>query len=133
MTRDRFFLLAGIGVVAWVIGFFLEPKTAMLAFLAGYAAVLFSVLGALFFVLLHHVVDAGWSTVARRWAEQIIECSPLSVRATKQCAMEGLEEPSVAAAMQRRYPALSDLFKSEDMKEGPLAFAQKRKPEWKGR
>ncbi|MDP6951167.1 MAG: enoyl-CoA hydratase-related protein, partial [Alphaproteobacteria bacterium] len=28
--------------------------------------------------------------VARRWAEQIVECAPLSVRATKQAAMNGL-------------------------------------------
>jgi hypothetical protein len=77
VSSDRFFLLAGIGVVAWVIGFFLDAQTAMLAFLAGYAAVLFAVLGALFFVLLHHVVDAGWSTVARRWAEQMLVALPV--------------------------------------------------------
>ncbi|MHC4940064.1 MAG: hypothetical protein ACYTHK_13935 [Planctomycetota bacterium] len=77
MSRDRFFLLAGIGVVLWVIAFFINVETAMLAFLAGYGAVLFTVLGALFFVLLHHVVDAGWSTVARRWAEQMLVALPV--------------------------------------------------------
>ncbi len=76
MTSDRFFLLAGLGVVLWTIGFFVDGETAMAAFLAGYGAVLFTVLGALFFVLLHHVVDAGWSTVARRWAEQMLVALP---------------------------------------------------------
>jgi len=77
MTSDRFFLLAGIGAVAWIIGYFLDIETAMLAYLAAYGAVLFTVLGALFFVLLHHVVDAGWSTVARRWAEQMLVVLPV--------------------------------------------------------
>ena len=31
-----------------------------------------------------------------------------------------------------QYPAIGDLFRSPDFVEGPLAFAQKRKPEWKG-
>ena len=31
----------------------------------------------LFFVLLHHVSDAGWSTVVRRWAEQFLAAVPL--------------------------------------------------------
>lgn len=68
---------------------------------------------------------------AERWAAQIIECSPLSVQATKQAAMDGLGM-SVEDAFNRRYPALVKMYKSKDLIEGPLAFAQKRKPNWKG-
>jgi enoyl-CoA hydratase/carnithine racemase len=71
---------------------------------------------------------------AKAWAAQILECGPLSVRATKQAALRGLAEPSLEAALrnQHSYPGLRTLFASKDYVEGPLAFAQKRKPNWKG-
>ncbi len=72
---------------------------------------------------------------ANRWAGLICECSPMSIRASKEAVMKGLDEPSLEAAMtaQGRYPAVAGLFKSEDFVEGPLAFSQKRAPQWKGR
>lgn len=71
---------------------------------------------------------------ARRWAAQILECSPMSVRATKQVAMRALGVPDLATAMRNLdYPAYVAMTKSEDTIEGPKAFAEKRKPVWKGR
>ncbi len=71
---------------------------------------------------------------ARRWAGQILECSPMSVRATKQVAMRALGIPQLETAMRNLdYPAYVAMTKSEDTIEGPLAFAEKRKPVWKGR
>lgn len=70
---------------------------------------------------------------ARRWADQIVECAPFSVRATKQAAMQGLAHGSIEGAMSERYPALRDMLKSEDCIEGPRAFAEKRPPRWQGR
>jgi crotonobetainyl-CoA hydratase len=70
---------------------------------------------------------------ARRWADQIVACAPLSVRATKQCAMASLDGGSVAENMSRRYDQLYAMLKSEDFIEGPRAFAEKRPPAWKGR
>jgi len=71
---------------------------------------------------------------ARRWAAEIQECSPMSVRATKQVAMRALDVPVLEAAMRNLdYPAYVAMTKSEDTIEGPKAFAEKRKPAWKGR
>lgn len=70
---------------------------------------------------------------ARRWAAQILECAPLSVRASKQAALSGLDAPSLREAVDGRYEALGQMLRSDDLVEGPRAFAEKRKPVWKGR
>jgi len=71
---------------------------------------------------------------ARRWAAMILECSPASVRATKQAVMRSLDVPALAAAMNNmNYPAYAAMTRGEDAIEGPKAFAQKRKPVWTGR
>ncbi len=70
---------------------------------------------------------------ARRWAALILECSPLSIRASKQSVLKGLDEADLEKAINGKYPAVTTLFKSEDLIEGPLAFAQKRAPVWKGK
>jgi enoyl-CoA hydratase/carnithine racemase len=71
---------------------------------------------------------------ARRWAGMILECSPMSVRATKQVALRALDVPVLEAAMQNaNYPAYVAMSRSDDAIEGPKAFAEKRKPVWRGR
>jgi enoyl-CoA hydratase/carnithine racemase len=84
----------------------------------------------------NEVVAAGQlMDTAKNWAKQILELSPMSVRASKQAVIRGLAEPSVQAAVenQRNYPAVAAMFRSEDFIEGPMAFAQKRPPQWKGK
>jgi enoyl-CoA hydratase/carnithine racemase len=84
----------------------------------------------------HDVVPAAdLMTAAHKLAGTMLELSPLSLRASKQVVMRGLDEPSLEKAYseQGKNPAVRTLFKSEDLREGPLAFSQKRKPEWKGR
>ena len=70
---------------------------------------------------------------ARRWAALILECSPMAVRATKQAAYRGLDEPSLEQALRTVYPSQRKNMESEDWVEGPKAFAEKRKPNWRNK
>jgi enoyl-CoA hydratase/carnithine racemase len=80
------------------------------------------------------VAADGLLNAARRLAGQIGECSPMSIRASKQAMLQGLDEPSLEAAIrgQGKYPAVAALFRSADRIEGPKAFAEKRPPRWTG-
>lgn len=69
--------------------------------------------------------------VAEQWAQKVLECSPLSVRATKQMVKQGLGFP-VDEAMVATYSEYEIAKNSKDYIEGPKAFAEKRKPDWAG-
>lgn len=70
---------------------------------------------------------------ATRWAELIAECAPLSIRASKNVVYRSLDCASLEESMTQKYDAVAAMVKSEDFVEGPLAFAEKRKPNWQGR
>lgn len=86
--------------------------------------------------LVNAVVDAAdLQSTVESWCEDILRGAPLSIRASKQTIMYGLDAPDLATAIkeQHQYPAFKTWQQAEDTREGPRAFAQKRRPNWKGR
>ena len=64
------------------------------------------------------------------FAKQIMECSPVSIRTSLDVVRRGLEFSDVKDAMTAQYDSVKALWNSEDLIEGPLAFSEKRKPNW---
>ncbi|MGC8719958.1 MAG: enoyl-CoA hydratase-related protein [Thermodesulforhabdaceae bacterium] len=69
---------------------------------------------------------------ARKWADEMLACSPIALRVTKEIAVKSLDMP-LSHALYTVFPGLQVLRNSEDYMEGARAFAEKRKPRWKGR
>jgi enoyl-CoA hydratase len=69
---------------------------------------------------------------ARSWASRITVNAPMAVQATKESVLRGL-----AVDQREAYRIEGELagrvFASDDAKEGPRAFAEKRAPRWSGR
>jgi enoyl-CoA hydratase len=80
--------------------------------------------------LINEVVPAaGLRDAALALAGRVSANGPLAVQATKQLMLDeiGGGNPALMGELQKV------VFSSEDAKEGSIAFAQKRAPEWKGR
>jgi enoyl-CoA hydratase len=70
---------------------------------------------------------------ALEWAHRITVNAPLAVQATKESVLRGLAAPDEKAAYGIETELAGKVFSSDDAKEGPKAFAEKREPRWTGR
>jgi enoyl-CoA hydratase len=69
---------------------------------------------------------------AYAWARRITANAPLAVQATKESVTRGMGE-SLREAYRIESELSARIFSTEDAKEGPKAFSEKRKPVWKAR
>ncbi|MFC4063538.1 acetyl-CoA acetyltransferase [Actinoplanes subglobosus] len=89
---------------------------------------------ALSYGLVNRVTEAGAAVDgARALAAEILEGSPTSVRISLQVMEETRGIADVVDAVTHPSPAFDELMVSEDAIEGLIAFAQKRKPQWRNR
>jgi len=85
--------------------------------------------------LINQVVEGSVLDAALALAERITVNAPLSVQASKRIAY-GADDGVIAEeelGWERTTREMRTLLKSEDAREGPLAFAEKRQPVWKAR
>lgn len=84
--------------------------------------------------LVNRLVPEGQALdAAIAWAEQLSENGPLAVRAMKQLLYEGGLGMPLDDGLRLEARRYAEILETEDAKEGPLAFAQKRKAQFKGR
>jgi enoyl-CoA hydratase len=69
---------------------------------------------------------------AERVAHRLAKNAPLALEAIKRTALETSGVP-LAQAFQIEVQHAARVMQSEDAREGPRAFAEKREPSWKGR
>lgn len=83
--------------------------------------------------LVNHVVpDGEVMAKARELADAIAANAPLAVAASKRCIYES-EDWFTEEIFSNQTPILKAARQSEDAKEGPRAFIEKRAPVWKGK
>ncbi|MCC6551539.1 MAG: hypothetical protein IT372_00780 [Polyangiaceae bacterium] len=71
--------LSLFGVLALALGAAIEPRRWFFSYLAAYAYVLTTALGALIFLMTCHAMRASWPAVVRRLTESIVGANPLLV------------------------------------------------------
>jgi enoyl-CoA hydratase len=82
--------------------------------------------------LVNEIVAAGEAlSAARDLASRVAQGGPLALVATKRIIVESEDWDSVSA-FDKQGAIIGPVFGSADAREGAMAFAEKRPPEWRG-
>jgi len=126
---------ARLGLVAGAGGVFrlarqLPPRVAAGYLLTGRRL---SAIDALHYGLINEVAAPDeLDEATQSWVDDLLQCSPLAVRAAKQAMWASLDL-SLPEAFSAEYPCERVRMHSADAVEGPRAFAEGRPPDWTGR
>ena len=84
--------------------------------------------------MIGHVVPDGQALAkAREIADVIAGNGPIAVRAILKSVRESFGLPEEQAFKEKEMPCGMPVFQSEDAKEGPRAFLEKRPPVFQGK
>jgi enoyl-CoA hydratase/carnithine racemase len=78
------------------------------------------------------VPQAELMNEVERWVATLLERGPLALRTAKQAILQGLDMP-LDEGLRLEQRLFEGLLSTEDAVEGPQAFAEKRKPNFKGK
>ena len=70
-------------------------------------------------------------TAAKEMASRIALGGPLALTVTKRVIIESADWDS-SDAFERQGTIITPVFTSADAREGAMAFAEKRQPQWRG-
>ena len=82
--------------------------------------------------LINRVTEGPSIETAHEIARKLAANGPLALAASKAIVRDSWLWPIDDFNAQQN-PYIADVFRSDDAKEGALAFAEKREPQWKGR
>jgi enoyl-CoA hydratase len=79
------------------------------------------------------VAPSAVMDTARQWASEIARCAPLAVQGTKKSALLGFRAGTLDDAYRIEEECSRGVIATEDAREGPAAFLEKRAPRWTAR
>ncbi|TVR53956.1 MAG: hypothetical protein EA425_02830 [Puniceicoccaceae bacterium] len=112
------------GIAVWLLGALLNPAAAASAWLISICFWTALSLGMIFFIMLHHMFDAGWSTIVRRICEHWLAVFPWLAVLFVPLLVLSILEPGVVW----KWMAVDKLIPGTEIAVGDDLLYQKKSP-----